>query len=486
MEILPKMPPKSKNAFFYFALDFKNREESKGRKFRNGLKDVFTDEECSREWQEMPMHLRQRYNTMAKQEKNNGNGENSVEKKTCIGQSISGIKKKYEQETSYNETMYSYIESTISTAWARKTLATQDFIFVHANYFCVRELPYNTLDYYPAEFAVGKFSLKDGLREIYNEIINEKIPIGYKGIAMQNSQDTHQIPPEMEGGTDDFHSMGRRLKELLDINGTTFPPMFMTKKTKPVVQSLFHRMFPDYDDTVQPFLLYEIEALFQVLLDMMLRNAKQSVTVTALVAERMLQKDIFAYERGIECTYHRCIDAAVEYCSKSMIKRWSYTICDNICEGLDIDTIPGIHYPSKKSYENSYSVVNPNDDSTHEFANAFHEQCQPDKETITKKNYEVTESNKNLETSEKMPSKKTFQQPTPLLLTNGSATGRPLRLPKTTSRAQSALQNEGNSSNYNLNQSSGVGKGKQLIDSGLKKQLTALGRGWSNHSKPPL
>lgn len=41
---------KKRNAFFYFMLDWKKDAEARGRKFRNGLKDVQGDAECSQTW----------------------------------------------------------------------------------------------------------------------------------------------------------------------------------------------------------------------------------------------------------------------------------------------------------------------------------------------------------------------------------------------------------------------------------------------------
>lgn len=46
------MPPKNnkKNAFYYFMLDFKKREESKGVNFPEGLKAIMNNPQCSKEW----------------------------------------------------------------------------------------------------------------------------------------------------------------------------------------------------------------------------------------------------------------------------------------------------------------------------------------------------------------------------------------------------------------------------------------------------
>lgn len=468
-----------------------------GRKFPNGLKDVFNDEECSREWKEMPERLKNRYKGMAKQHNNEGD-EQIVDKKTCNGRSILALKKKSEEEANQNERMYFYIEQIVSSGCAYKTLATQKFFFIHANHFCARELPNNTLDYYPAEFAIGEFTLKDGLDKVYHEIINEKIPFGYKGLAVDISQGTHQIPPEMEGATNDFLSMGRKLKELLDIAESPFPPLFTTRKTIPVVRSLLRRMFPDHDDTIEPFLIYELEALFQVLLSEMLRNAKQTITVTVLVAERILQKDIFAYERGIECDFHRCIDSAVEYCSKSMIKRWCYTICDNICEGFDIETIPGIHFPLNQNLQNTISVANQKENSVNTLTTAMDKQCHlstvktsstssssgplENEKKIPDEHRERIRNANNLEASGETRPNQSWQTLTASTSVEGFAE-RPLRLPKTTSRAQATLQAE-NLLDCNPDQRFvSIGRGKQLAQSELKKHVGALGRGCTDYSK---
>ncbi len=60
---MPKKPPK--NGYFYFMLDFKDREERLGRRFVGGMTEVA--DAASDEWKTLPQHKKDRYNAIAKE-----------------------------------------------------------------------------------------------------------------------------------------------------------------------------------------------------------------------------------------------------------------------------------------------------------------------------------------------------------------------------------------------------------------------------------
>ena len=71
-----------------------------------------------------------------------------------------------------------------------------------------------------------------------------KIPLGWKRDAIEISQQTHQIPIELEEGQSDFSYMFSELIKFLETNktGNKFPPLFTTKNLIPVVESLLIKM----------------------------------------------------------------------------------------------------------------------------------------------------------------------------------------------------------------------------------------------------
>lgn len=44
--------------------------------------------------------------------------------------------------------------------------------------------------------------------------------------------------------------------------------------------------------------------------------------------------------------YHYSVDVAL-FCSKAIVTRLGYVVCDNCCKYLDIELVPGRHVPSK-------------------------------------------------------------------------------------------------------------------------------------------
>lgn len=220
------------------------------------------------------------------------------------------------------------------------------FMFIHVNWFFTRVVGINKYDFCPAEFAVGEFNLENGIENIYHEIINAKIPLGWKRDAIEVSQQTHRIPVEFPHGNNDFLLMYNKLIALLKNSqtGNKLPPLFTSKSLVPAVKSLLTKMTDAAGVTSDDFLIYSLEALFGSL-----RNAAtQSVddcTIPLVVAENEFGKDTFLSVCNLECDFHKGIDGSSQYCSMSVIKRWGFTICDYCCEFLDIPMIEGIHCP---------------------------------------------------------------------------------------------------------------------------------------------
>lgn len=70
-------------------------------------------------------------------------------------------------------------------------------------------------------------------------------------------------------------------------------------------------------------------------------------------AKEILIRDSFYYVIPIACKFHQSTDERIEKitnCTKSIIQRIVYYICDACCEDLGIDMIPGVHCPSDCGY----------------------------------------------------------------------------------------------------------------------------------------
>lgn len=117
-------------------------------------------------------------------------------------------------------------------------------MFVHSNWFFKRGIGINKYEFCPAEFAVAEFSLGGGVEKIYHEVLNVKIPLGWKRDAIETSQQTHKIPIQLEQGQSDFLLMYNNFVKVLESNktGNKYPPLFTTKDMTLAIESLLVKM----------------------------------------------------------------------------------------------------------------------------------------------------------------------------------------------------------------------------------------------------
>ncbi|XP_031834006.1 protein maelstrom homolog [Nomia melanderi] len=339
------MPKNNKgmNAFFCFMVDWKLEQEKRGKKFPHGLKDVQRDPQLNEDWASLSHEQKAYYKSKAKDSKIQAQG--SLSKKTTLGENIDEILLAEKNEQEFQENMLQYIDSVISMGTQHNSLEKLKFILIHVNWFYRKEIGINKFDFGPAEFAVGEFSLGHGVENMYHEIINIKIPLGWKGDALKISHETHKITIEHPDGQSDFAYMYDNFVKLLRSNmtGDKYPPLFTIKDMAPAVESLLNRMCNASRKSTDDFVIYSLEALFAGLRNAAAQN-EDSCSIPLVVAEHEFKKELFAFVGGLECEFHKSTDAAV-YCSMSKVKQWCFTICDYCCEHLHIPMIEGIHCP---------------------------------------------------------------------------------------------------------------------------------------------
>ncbi|XP_076683940.1 protein maelstrom homolog isoform X1 [Andrena cerasifolii] len=341
---MPRKTKKGNNPFFFFMLDWKEEQEQNGRTFPGGLQDVSRDPLINEAWKNLSKPDKAYYESKAKDSKIEAQG--SMGKKTALGESIDEVMAAEKREIEFHQNMLQYIDSVIAIGTQHNNLEKIKFIFIHVNWFYKREMGINKYKFVPAELAVAEFSLENGVENVYHEIINAKIDLGFRRDAIETSMETHKIPIQIPEGQDDFTVMYNKLTEILRANmtGTRFPPLFVAKDLTPAVKSLLEQMAEASKESANDFIVYSLEALFGAL-----RNAAATkvddVSIPLVVAEHEFGKDAFCSVRNLECDYHKNIDGTSQYCSMAIVKRWGFTICDYCCEYLGMDLIPGIHCP---------------------------------------------------------------------------------------------------------------------------------------------
>lgn len=117
------------------------------------------------------------------------------------------------------------------------------FCFIHVNWFFTKIVD-NVIEYFPAEYAVGVFSLENGIEDVYHVIVGAPIPLGYRREAIETSQSTHNLPMEYESGETDFAVMYKMLTNFLEPRKIVdkYPPLYTTRSLKGAVQSLLAKL----------------------------------------------------------------------------------------------------------------------------------------------------------------------------------------------------------------------------------------------------
>ena len=112
---MPKKPPK--NGYFYFALDFRTREERAGRRFPGGMPEIMIA--CDEEWRNLPQAEKDDYNDYAKQNRHNEERQNvpkKLEKKfNSQGISFAEMERQQKEKEAKEEATKNFIHNFVKT-----------------------------------------------------------------------------------------------------------------------------------------------------------------------------------------------------------------------------------------------------------------------------------------------------------------------------------------------------------------------------------
>ncbi|KAJ9575906.1 hypothetical protein L9F63_007218 [Diploptera punctata] len=335
-----KKKKQPKNAFYFFMVDYKSKQENKGKRFPGGLKEVA--DKAAPIWKALGPDDKFIYEEEARREKERDKS-NLENKFTTQGKSYAQVEREKNEQLEQYSKMMNEIQSTVNSLDAETTLTTYPFHIIHVNYYCRQE---NGV-YTPCEIALAEFNFAEGVRRTYHTLINPgQIPLGYKYEAVSLSKETHQIPvpPDEFGGETDYYKVFTNVKRfVMGKKGKYLFPYYTRQDSVDAVKSVLSKLQEDFSEKIE-FRIYPLTTLF-----FELRNACVSVQdgqgfPAYSLAERELDRDVFNFTRGISCEFHEETDA-LPYCSLSCVKRWSYLIMDHCCMDLGIDLKPGQHCP---------------------------------------------------------------------------------------------------------------------------------------------
>ena len=209
--------------------------------------------------------------------------------------------------------------------------------------------------YVPAEISLARFSLCDGIKEVYHAFPRPgTVPLGYKWACLQNSAKTHKIPLEFfseaevdtagsEHGkyTEDGEILDQMMN-ILDGENFLFTLPEFEKEITGVLETLKKksgRELSSLNILSLPLLLFELankpgsEA-----------HDQESFLPFESVAERELEKEKFLYCPDMNCSWHE-ETTDTRHCSSARVRSWIYTLLDVCCHRYNIDLLPLQHYP---------------------------------------------------------------------------------------------------------------------------------------------
>ncbi|CAG9761980.1 unnamed protein product [Ceutorhynchus assimilis] len=331
-----KKAPKP-NAYSMFVQDLQKQHPQKYRK----MQDAF--ESAAPLWARMSAEQRKPYEDRANRIKG------SSQRFTSQGVDLRILNAEEQSRTEAEKTEREEVQQVIGLASRRGTLANETFFIIHCNIFC--HYP-NMKRYYGAEIAVVCFNLKDGVKpgNVFHFMVKPgPLPMGYKFDAQQHSDNTHCIPiPTDDDEEDNTMEIYYALKSFLqkkNQGGPNLPILYASSKNVKVVKGMLDYWAGCDEDEDQTFRVYDLQKMF-----LELRNAcaGEMVWSSLTFSDRELEKDVYDYTDEIACDFHAKTPKTV-YCSKSLVTRYVYIVCDNCISDLGIEFICGQHVPKKST-----------------------------------------------------------------------------------------------------------------------------------------
>ncbi|EDS30325.1 maelstrom [Culex quinquefasciatus] len=338
-----KNKPAAKGPFYFFMMEFKEQEEAAGYRF-SGLAEV--TEKAGPHWEKLAPHEREPYNQRAKQNKANPKEAGGYgERYTAQGKPFSQVQAEAAKRRQLEEQIQKRIVEMIQTASANNALGELEVYFVSCNYFCVSL----SGEYVPAELAIIKYSLNDGVMDSLNVLINPTdLPLGMALDAKTHSSSTHQlpVPPDALGEANYEKILRQILKFFKNTSGSkVVPPIFTWNKDIPMVDSILRGIL---EATDLDYVKFSILPLIDFFYNLKLATEDYGLDIKTFpsihLAKALLEKDVYAYTAGIACDVHEQLNNQVA-CALSRVVRWAYVISDSCCLDVGIEMEKGRHLP---------------------------------------------------------------------------------------------------------------------------------------------
>ncbi|XP_037819034.1 protein maelstrom 1 [Lucilia sericata] len=345
------MPPKKKtvaNGFMNFTFEWKS-------KYGRNLTLTEATQEAGKVWATMPPEERAAYKEKAKEQKIILKSSKNVEKLTCTGTPVAFMEREKQDLENKERQMKRDIESTVSRSVKNDELELKSYYFIMVNYFT------KTLKggvYVPAELSVCEYSLKDGVKRMYQTLINPGVNIyGHQYEAQHHSDTTHNLPlPPNALGEKNLGSIYNDILNFIrDEETNDYPPLYTHRDGIHIVESVLEFLKADVGANNIDLKIYPIQYLFFIMKEATCEVGELEKPKSFYITDAFFERDFFEYQIGIACQYHEEIDKS-KYCTQSYVTRWGYMFSDYMCRDIAIPLIQGRHCPQNT---NLHAIITP-------------------------------------------------------------------------------------------------------------------------------
>ncbi|XP_049874962.1 protein maelstrom homolog [Pectinophora gossypiella] len=333
---MPKKPPR--NAFYYFMLDFKEQQRKKGINYGN-MNEVA--QAAGPEWTSAKPQVRAKFEAIAKAEKAKSNVPE--QKFTSTGQSLAELEALENERRAAEKAEERDILNFVKQKSVDGSILDEDMYLMDVNYYCK-----TGSSYLIGELALLRFSIRDGIKNTYHEIINPGgIPMGYALDVKQGCVERGLAPPDPEARRADLAQLLANVVDFLrqgaDAGKGALPALYTMPQQLPPVADFVHQMCYRAAEDAGIFRLYRLDLLLYQLSAHVGGGA--DVLPRESLALQLLLKDPFKYSPGLACELHERADKATA-CSAARVRRWAFTVLDALCARLALPVRPGRHLPA--------------------------------------------------------------------------------------------------------------------------------------------
>jgi len=308
---------------------------------------------CDSLWQSLSPQEKVRFETMKKDYVSNDPEAKEKERRKgdvrvaggfdSLGRPLVDIKKRDRERKEEAENKIEAVSSMVEMAVKGGRLEKTEFYVIQTNVFVKTEE--DPPIFVPAEITIAKFSLQEGVIEVYQAFtVPGKIPLGYKRLCLENSQEGHKIPLEIDT-IEDVHEFKQTqdvkiLQDISDFLSGTELLFCMPEKIaqcEGVLRTIAHR-----SNLSSPAIV--ILSLPELLVRLANKSQEGITLPSANVAELELERERFLYQAGLSCPWHENL-TDTNTCSSATVWRWCFTVLDLCCQHYKIPLVSGRHIP---------------------------------------------------------------------------------------------------------------------------------------------